>query len=213
MHTPEQEKQQLQEVFMDFVRQEGTRPRTVFQVAERIAGLEERDFYTHYPDLSGIEQDIWAHFFEDTLTRLRSEEVYMEYSVREKLLAFYFTFMEVLREERSFIKGAYPIDISSKILKKLKELFKDYAAVLLQEGMRTGEIEERQFVSGRYADFMWTETKFLINFWRKDGSEDFEKTDAAIEKAVNLTFDFFGRNVADSVFDFARFAFSNRKKR
>ncbi len=213
MSQEQKEKEQILQVFIDYVRQEGTRPRTAFQLVERLAGLEERDLYTHYPDLKGIEQDAWEHFFTDTLERLRSDDIYASYMVREKLLAFYYTFTEVLRENRSFILGAYPArGVPSYVLKKIKEGFKTYAKVLLQEGTGTGEIEERMLLSSRYADFMWRETTFLINFWKKDTSQNFERTDAAIEKAVNLTFDFFGRNLADSTFDFLRFAFQSRKK-
>jgi hypothetical protein len=50
--------------------------------------------------------------------------------------------------------------------------------------------------------------EFVIGFWIKDNSQGFEKTDAAIEKAVNLSFDLLGKNIADSAFDFAKFVFA-----
>jgi hypothetical protein len=56
---------------------------------------------------------------------------------------------------------------------------------------------------------MWWQMQFLLRFWAKDTSNEFERTDAAIEKAVNLSFDVLGKNLVDSTFDFVKFTFSN----
>jgi hypothetical protein len=48
---------------------------------------------------------------------------------------------------------------------------------------------------------------FVIHFWLKDDSADFERTDACIEKSVQLTMDFVGRNAVDKLFDFGKFLF------
>ena len=44
-----------------------------------------------------------------------------------------------------------------------------------------------------------------MGFFAKDDTVNFERTDAAVEKAVTLSFDLVGRNTLDSAFDFVRF--------
>jgi hypothetical protein len=51
---------------------------------------------------------------------------------------------------------------------------------------------------------------FILNFWVKDPSQQFEQTDVAIEKAVNTSFDLIGKTPLDTIFDFAKFLFQNR---
>jgi hypothetical protein len=54
-----------------------------------------------------------------------------------------------------------------------------------------------------------------VLFWwfyvLKDDSKDFEKTDAAIEKSVQLSFELIGKGVLDVAIDFGKFLFQNRK--
>jgi len=51
---------------------------------------------------------------------------------------------------------------------------------------------------------------FVIGFWIKDDSIAFEKTDAAIEKAVNLSFDLMGKGPLDAMLDFGKFLYQNK---
>jgi hypothetical protein len=52
---------------------------------------------------------------------------------------------------------------------------------------------------------------FVLMFWVKDESAEFEKTDEAIEKSVNLAFDLMGKGVVDNVFEFGKFLFQQAK--
>ena len=52
---------------------------------------------------------------------------------------------------------------------------------------------------------------YILDFWVKDLSRGFESTDTAIEKSVNTSFDLMGKSVVDSVLDFAKFAYQNRR--
>ncbi|MFN3316706.1 MAG: TetR family transcriptional regulator C-terminal domain-containing protein, partial [Raineya sp.] len=91
-----------------------------------------------------------------------------------------------------------------------KENFKAYAQELLNEALETGEAQNRNFLNNAYPDFLWANTLYLLNFWLKDTSKNFEQTDASVEKIVNLFFDIVGKTFLDSLFDFAKFAFQNR---
>ena len=50
----------------------------------------------------------------------------------------------------------------------------------------------------------------MLKFWKDDSSADFEKTDAAVEKSVNLAFDLIGKGAVDSVVDFAKFLYQTK---
>ncbi|MCC5944550.1 MAG: TetR/AcrR family transcriptional regulator [Bernardetiaceae bacterium] len=197
-----QMQEQIKDAFVQYVRENGKTPASVYALANSM-GLNEKEFYDYYSSFLDIEREIWESYFEDTEARVKSEPVYEEYMVREKLLAFYFTLIEVLKENRSFIVHSY----NSRSLDRFKDRFKEYINELIQEGIMTEEIKQRMFVSSKYDDLLWLETRFLISFWLKDKSRGFENTDAAIEKTVNFALDLLGRNLADSAFDFARLLF------
>jgi hypothetical protein len=73
------------------------------------------------------------------------------------------------------------------------------------------EIAGRSKLSDNYDSLFWYQFMFLLDFWRKDGSTDFERTDEAIEKSVNLSFDLIEKNALDSAFDFGKFIFQNAR--
>ncbi len=52
---------------------------------------------------------------------------------------------------------------------------------------------------------------FIINFWTSDDSTAFEKTDEAIEKGINVTFDLFQRSPIDNLFEYGKFLTRNGK--
>ena len=62
----------------------------------------------------------------------------------------------------------------------------------------------------KYADGLWVNFVFIINFWLKDNSKGFEKTDEAIERSVNLAFDLMGKSALDAALDFGKFLFQNK---
>lgn len=221
----------IRKAYIDYVLEHGYQPVSVFQFAKQLQ-LAEADFYTHYASFDAIEADIWLTFFTQAKATVEADETYQGYSVREKLLAFNYTWIELLKGQRSFVVYSYgrlrdgattsPTsraglrarregrNAQSRVLYPFKDAFFDYARDLLAEGRESKEVEPRPFVTDRYPNALWRQTLFLLNFWVKDTSKNFEKTDTAIEKAVNTSFDLIGRSPLDTLFDFARFAYRNR---
>jgi hypothetical protein len=76
--------------------------------------------------------------------------------------------------------------------------------------METGEVADRKFLNAQYARAVWAQLYWLVQFWIKDDSKEFETTDAAIEKAVNLSLELVRPGPVDSIIDFAKFVFQNR---
>jgi hypothetical protein len=95
-------------------------------------------------------------------------------------------------------------------LKSFKRKFKDFSTEIILEGKETEQIADRAFISDRYEDALWLETLFIFQYWLKDTSPSFEKTDVAVEKSVNLAFDLMGKSAVDSLLDFAKFLYQSK---
>jgi len=213
----EDQSAKIREAYIDYLLEHGREPATVYQFMKML-NMKERVFYDYYNSFSAIEKDIWKSYFDETMTRIQGESVYNEYSVREKLLAFYYTLIEVLKEHRSYV--TYSVDRMKKMglrasnagfLQDFKSSFLDYVNDLIAEGKETEEIVDRPLVSSRYDDGLWQQLLFVLRFWADDDSRGFERTDAAIEKAVNLSFDIMSRTALDAAVDFARFLYQKRR--
>ena len=223
--------EKIRNAYTEYVLEHGHQPTSVFQFAKKLK-LAEAEFYTHYASFDAIEADIWLAFFTEAKATVEADGTYQSYSVREKLLAFYYTWIELLKGQRSFVVYSYGRlkegamtgstsraglrvrregrNAQSRVLFPFKDAFFDYARDLLAEGRESKEVEPRAFITDRYPNALWRQTLFLLNFWVKDASKNFEKTDTAIEKAVNTSFDLIGRSPLDTLFDFARFVYRNR---
>ncbi len=201
----------LQNRYIDFVLTHQKRPSSVRKFMQDLE-LNEKDFYNHFASFEALEASVWSNFVVKTVAKIQTESVYEQYSGREKLLAFYYTLLEVLKENRSFILFSFhPLQMvlsQATFLSDFETAFMEYANVLLAECLQNGEIADRMFLTDKYKKLIWGQTLFVIGFWAKDTSKNFEKTDAAIEKAVNLVFDALSENIADRAFDFFKFLLS-----
>ena len=195
--------------YLEYVLEEGKKPVSVAAFTKKLK-LKESDFYQEFTSFSMVEAAVWNTFFEDTITRMESEEVFMSYSAREKTLSFYYTWIEVLKENRSYVLIFFEKN-RAKSLKELdgmtafKEGFKDYADKILIEGIENREVQQRPFISDKYASLLFGQALMVTNFWVKDETKAFEKTDVFIEKSVNTVFDLMGKSALDSVFDLVKF--------
>lgn len=91
----------------------------------------------------------------------------------------------------------------------MKTVFERFAGEILNEGLESGELSDRKFFSKKYKDALWLQLGFVLNFWMNDNSAGFEKTDEAIEKGVNVTFDLFQRSPIDNLFEYGKFLAKN----
>lgn len=206
----------IKETYIDYLLEHGKQPPSVYQFAKNLK-MKEGAFYEYYNSFGAIEKEIWKGFFEEAVNRIQSESVYNEYSVREKLLAFYYTWIEILKDNRSYVtltvragkKDFRPLHL--EVLEAFKVEFYDFVNELISEGKETNEIVDRLLISNNYDEGLWQQLLFVLNFWTKDDSKNFEQTDVAIEKAVNFSFDIMGRGALDTAVDLARFLFQRRR--
>lgn len=204
----------IKQEYVNYVLEHEKRPYTVFKFCKNI-GIKEDSFYKFYGSFKALEKAIWKEYAISTIYRLKSDSNYAAFSAREKVLAFYFTLIEILKEERSFIlfqlkKRKLP-SAPPSFIRKFKKEFDPWASEVIEEGKQTDEIAKRPYLDQRYGSLLWFHMHFVLMFWVKDESADFEKTDEAIEKSVNLAFDLMGKGVVDNVFEFGKFLVQQAK--
>src|SRR5215212_6433900 len=94
--------QKIIEAYMKYVLDNGEQPKSVYAFAHSIQ-ITESDFYRYYGSFDAVEKSIALQLFDDTVNQLESDEVYRDYSAREKMMAFFYVWVEKAREMRSFL--------------------------------------------------------------------------------------------------------------
>ena len=203
----------IRTAYRDHLLRTGSRPASVYKFCVDI-GIREEEFYDFFGSFDGIEKQIWNGFIQKTISKLRADESFGMFTAREQILSFYFALVEELRASRSYIllqlAGIRQSDIAPPFLKDFRTSFEKFIGEILSAGKEKGEISRRPWLDERYPRLFWLHMVFILRFWRDDDSAGFEKTDAAIEKSVNLAFDLIGKGAVDTAFDFGKFLLQNR---
>jgi len=206
--------QQIKTGYIDYVLTHNEEPKSVYSFAKKIK-ISEAEFYEFYASFESIEKTIWVELTAETIDTIQQQEVWAQYSSRDRMLSFFYSYVELLKKQRSFIvyslrkhkaKFAAPDALSG-----VRPIFENFAIGLINEGLETGELADRRFLTKRYKDALWIQFAFIINFWINDDSAGFEKTDEAIEKGINVTFDLFQRSPLDNLFEYGKFLSRNGK--
>lgn len=195
------------DAYIEQVLEHGEAPASVWKFCKHL-DVPEADFYKHFASLQALEGAIWAQLATRTIETLHADEDYAGYSTREKWLAFSFTYLENLKAYRSFALERFPRAESclcSGRLKKLEAAISEFAEEVIEAGKEEGTIADRGPLLQAYPKAFFGHIIWISHFFLDDESENFERTDAAIEKSVNLAFDLVGNQVLDNIVDFARF--------
>lgn len=210
-----EKKDKIRKAYMEYVLENGHTPPTFYIFAKKLK-LTESELYEFYTSFEAIDSDLWLSFFVQAKNTIEQDPTYQGYTVREKLLAFYYTWIEILKANRSFVMRGYQrfkqplVKHTPPVLRAFKESFMLFARDLVYEGRESKEVLPRPYLSSKYPDALWLNALYIFDFWVKDLSPNFEKTDTAIEKTVNTAFDLMGHSLVDSVFDLAKFVYQNR---
>lgn len=204
----------IEKTYREFVLREGKKPASVFSFCKEL-GMEESEFYNHFGSLEAIDKAIWQRYITTTRQRLEADETFATFTTREKILTFYFTLAEILKGERSFVlhhlNGWKNPGVMPTFLKGFKSSFDEWIKTVIAAGVQSGEIAKRPYIDDRYHVLFWLHLLFILQFWAHDESAGFEKTDAAIEKSVNLAFDLIGKGIMDNAIDFGKFLYQTAK--
>lgn len=205
---------QIQEAYIDYVLTNNEPPKSVYLFAKALK-ISEVTFYDFYASFIAIEKSIWEDLTGKAIAEIQRQEVWSQYSSREKILSFFYGYIELLKSKRSFVvytlKKATIRFSTPEVLHRAKEDFQNFADNVIKQGLDSGELADRKFLSKRYKDGLGIQFVFILNFWVDDQSKDFEKTDEAIEKGINLSFDLFQRSPIDNLFEYGKFIIRNGK--
>jgi hypothetical protein len=210
------EKVTILEKYIQFQLEHGKQPESVYLFMKQLK-KKDADFFAVFSSFEAVDAFFWEHLFHNTQAKLEADKQYQQFGSSEKLSAFYFLWTQELLEHRSYLlmlakhsgKGIMPTE---KYLQHFRHLFLDYAAGIVASGIDEKQIADRKFISDQFRHGLWAQTVFLLNFWIKDTSNDFEDTDAAIEKTVRLIYKLMGENIFDEMLDLGKFIFQRSKK-
>ncbi len=170
--------------------------------------IDEAQFYHHYASLDSVKHAVWEAFYDNVHGLLAKNKAYAEMSRKDRLLSFYYTFFEVLLLNRSYVlmalnEGNQPLKNLGQ-LKNLRKAIKTFATELIEEGNE----EKSRFTTNPvelFSEATWAQLLLLMKFWMSDSSKGFEKTDALIEKSVNVVFEVFDSTRLDTILDLGKF--------
>jgi len=183
------------------------------RLPKQVQDLDSATSELSYGSLPNLVQELWQSYAEQTLQACATDPSFEQYTAREKMLAYCYTLLEVVRGDREMIKlqvRQIPDLLRNGQYSGFKQEFRSFTDILTEEGVQRGEIQLRPFVSNLYPGIFWTAVIAIIGFWLNDTSEQTEQTDVAVEKIVHLVFDTIAPGAVDSAFDLAQFLIKQR---
>tara|TARA_R110002126_G_scaffold8951_1_gene41098 strand:- start:3404 stop:4057 length:654 start_codon:yes stop_codon:yes gene_type:complete len=197
-------------MFMDYVLENEKLPKTVYKFC-KVNAIEESDFYLYFGSIEALKKGIWNTFYENTVNVIERNKEYQDFTNRDKMLTFFYTFFEVLTLNRSyvlFVMENAPSPLKNmEQLKGLRKNIKEFAKVLIANGNQNKSSKLTKHNPQLFSEGAWLQSMFLLNFWKSDDSAGFEKTDVAIEKSVNTIFDVFDNTPLENILDFGKFLY------
>lgn len=205
----------IQVAYIEYLLVNGKQPSSVYKFCLDL-GVKEEEFYNHFGSFEALEKVIWKGYMDHAMKSLKADKSFSDFNAREKMLALYFTLAEVLKSNRSFIllqlNNYRKPEIVPVFLKDFKNTFEEFVGTILNDGKSKGEVANRPYLDKRYPQLFWVHLSFFLLFWKEDDSAGFDKSDAFIEKSVNLAFDLIGKGAFDSAVDFAKFLYQSKMK-
>lgn len=193
--------------FKDHVGRKGQLPSSVLELCEPL-GLGERDFYNEFGSLEALESAFWEDLLSTTFAGVESGAEWERFVARQRMLAFLYAFLEKSLDVRTLLlfrfRGLSPLS-TPDLLRGMERRFKEWASSLVESGFSSGELAERGRLAALYPSALYLLFRAVIDFNVKDTSQRYERSDAFVEKSVNLAFDLMRTQAIDSAFDLLRF--------
>ena len=200
-------KTKIEDNYWDYLLETGTKPQSVFKFCKENS-INEKEFYEHYSSFEGIEGAYWGSLVSGTVAILEADEDAKTYDAKQRLLAFYFTFLESLLAQRSRFTHGFPSvkDVSDwASLKEFDREFKTFATLVIDQAVDEGSVDDRKKLNDFYPHALLLQFKVILEFYRNDTSSQFADTDAFIEKSVRFFFDGARLPLIESGLDLVRF--------
>ncbi|WP_262147330.1 TetR family transcriptional regulator C-terminal domain-containing protein [Chryseobacterium foetidum] len=205
------------ELYGDYILNHGKRPLNIYRFAKDNE-FEEKDFYDYFADFEQIEKQILVSLFEKSVQLADEVNMAQDISPKEKLLNVYYIFFENLTMNRSLvlmILGNNKMH-AARISGQLKEIHREYVRTL---DFKDWEIIEKAKEDIKNAhqkareEALWLHLVSAIEFWKKDTSPAFEKTDIYIEKTIDTGFELMDNEPLRKLADLGKFLFKEKFKK
>ncbi len=204
------------ELYSDYLLNHGEKPKNVYLFAKENY-FEEKEFYHYFSGFDQIEKEILNHLFVKSLELASEVNSSDEVTAKEKMLNVYYIFFENLTMNRSLvlsILGTQKIP-NIKMLQNLRETHRQFISTLnFNEWDLIEKAKEdlRRFNEKSRQEGLWLHLVSAIDFWKKDTSPDFEKTDIFLEKTIDTGFEVLDNQPLKKVFDLGKFIWKEKFK-
>ena len=180
--------------------------------------IDEQTFDAFFESIEDLEMTIWEVLMRQSIETVQADPIFNEFSAKEKILSLYYTFFENASLNQEYLKKNIRMtkNIRSrlKLFDKLKPTYQAFVRNVLAQSSRYQPLLNisvfEKFTQSSRDNGSWGLFLFLLDFWQKDESNEFEKTDAAIEKAVTLATSLIDRSPFDHALDFGKFLWKER---
>ena len=205
------------ELYGDYLLNHGERPKNIYRFAKENK-FEEIDFYNHFSSFEQIEKLMLVNLFNKSVELASEVNNSDEVISKEKLLNVYFIFFENMTMNRSLVLMILGNDQShaAKILNQLKETHRDFIKTLDFNDWNIIEKSKdtiKNFHEKAREEALWLHLVSAIEFWKKDTSPSFEKTDVYIEKTIDTGFELMDNEPLRKVLDLGKFLFKENFKK
>ncbi|NMR34309.1 TetR/AcrR family transcriptional regulator [Chryseobacterium aquaticum] len=205
------------ELYGDYILNHGERPKNIYRFAKDNE-FEEKDFYNYFSSFEQIEKLMLVNLFNKSIELASEVNDAQEVTSKEKLLNVYFIFFENMTMNRSLvlmILGNSKMHFA-KAANQLKETHRNFIKTLDfndWEMIEKAKDNIRNFHEKAREEALWLHLVSAIEFWKKDTSPSFEKTDIYIEKTIDTGFELMDNEPLRKVLDLGKFLFKENFKK
>lgn len=202
------------ELYSDYILNHGEIPKNIYRFAKDNE-FKEKDFYDYFSSFEQIEKMMLVNLFDKSLELASEVNSSEEITSKEKLLNVYFIFFENMTMNRSLVLMILGNDKlhSTKISNQLKEAHRDFIKTLDfndWEMIKKAKDDVKNFHEKAREETLWLHLVSAIEFWKKDTSPSFEKTDIFIEKTIDTGFELMDNEPLRKVVDLGKFLFKEK---
>jgi len=193
--------------FTEHLREHGRHPESIYLFCRGL-GIEEKEFFSEFGSFESVESGIWEDLINQVVIAVESGPEWPSFSARQRLLTFHFAFLEKALNYRSLMLSRFtavgPL-ARPGWLRGFETRFKAFASAIVNKGTESGEIADRGRLTPLCPEGLCLHLRSVIDFYLKDDSKGFERTDAFVEKSATAAFDIIRTQALDSAVDLARF--------
>ncbi|KQS92243.1 TetR family transcriptional regulator C-terminal domain-containing protein [Chryseobacterium sp. Leaf394] len=202
------------ELYGDYILNHGERPKNVYRFAKDNE-FEEKDFYSYFSGFEQIEKSMLVSLFNKSVELAAEVNNSAEITSKEKLLNVYFIFFENMTMNRSLVLMILGSDKmhSAKISGQLRDAHRNFIKTLDFDDwvmIKKAKEDVKNFHEKAREEVLWLHLVSSIEFWKKDTSPSFEKTDIFIEKTVDTGFELMDNEPLRKVIDLGKFLFKEK---